>query len=149
MRSKFNSLVVFFLSLRYAAAQINDCNTTDLACHDIMNSSQCIEQLILEKSAPITKEALVKCVEHEGTASSLPGAVKVRSCPASRGREGKLIMAVLAPVLPLPRLSYPVHKHCYPTVVSTAVRIATDNFEDAFMDWARNRSHPVEARLVA
>ncbi|KAF2261787.1 hypothetical protein CC78DRAFT_469461 [Lojkania enalia] len=42
-----------------------------------MNSSQCIEQLIIEKLAPATKEALVQCVEYEGTATNLPGATKV------------------------------------------------------------------------
>ena len=77
MRPNLHLLAVLSLTVRYAGAQINDCQTTDLACHDIMNSSQCIEQVILEKSAPVTKAALVKCVEHEGTASSLPGAVKV------------------------------------------------------------------------
>ncbi len=77
MRLRFDPLAIFCLSLQLVAAQINDCQTTDLACHDIMNSSQCIEQVILEKTDPVTKEALVKCVEHEGTASNLPGAVKV------------------------------------------------------------------------
>lgn len=67
----------FFLYFYRAIAQINGCPSTDLACHDIMNSSQCIEQLVLESSGPVTKEAMVKCVEHEGTASNLPGAVKV------------------------------------------------------------------------
>jgi hypothetical protein len=81
MRLCFDLLSLFALSIHHAAAQINDCQTTDLACHDIMNSSQCIEQVILEKTDPVTKEALVKCVEHEGTASNLPGAVKVRDNP--------------------------------------------------------------------
>jgi len=51
------------------------CPTTELACHDIMNSSQCIANAVDSQQAP-TKAALVACVEHEGTASSLPGAAK-------------------------------------------------------------------------
>ena len=79
MRVKFNILAVLLLNIRYAIAQVNGCPTSDLACHDIMNSSQCIAQLITDGSkTAITKEAMVKCVEYEGTASSLPGAVKVR-----------------------------------------------------------------------
>lgn len=68
------------LSLRFhhAVAQANGCPTTDLACHDIINSSQCIEQVVLEGSiGSASKEALIKCVEYEGTASNLPGATKV------------------------------------------------------------------------
>lgn len=57
------------------------CPKDELACHDIMNSSQCIEQLVIEKLSPLTREAMVKCVEHEGTASNLPGAVKVSDLP--------------------------------------------------------------------
>jgi hypothetical protein len=55
----------------------DSCPKDEYACLDVINSSQCIEQLIIEKQAPVTKDALVKCVETEGTASSLPGAVKV------------------------------------------------------------------------
>lgn len=58
------------------------CPKGDYACIDIMNSSQCIEQLIIEKLAPATKEALIKCVEYEGVASTLPGAAKVRDSEA-------------------------------------------------------------------
>lgn len=60
-----------------ALTQGNQCPDTELACHDIMNSSQCIGQLVLEGSKSPTREAMIKCVEHEGTASNLPGAVKV------------------------------------------------------------------------
>lgn len=57
------------------ADEIDQCPDTELACHDIMNSSQCIAQVAL--NASVSKEAMIKCVEHEGTASNLPGAVKV------------------------------------------------------------------------
>ncbi|KAK5654886.1 hypothetical protein OQA88_6924 [Cercophora sp. LCS_1] len=52
------------------------CSAKDLACHDIMNSSQCIAQVV-DNKARLTKEALIKCVEHEGTASPLSGAAKL------------------------------------------------------------------------
>ena len=79
MRTNSRFLPLVFFHIHYAIAQVNGCPTTDLACHDIINSSQCIEQLIIEGSkTAITKEAMVKCVEYEGTASSLPGAAKVR-----------------------------------------------------------------------
>ncbi len=70
-------LPAILLSFPCAFAQVNGCPTTDLACHDIMNSSQCIEQQILEGNGT-TRAGMIKCVEYEGTASSLPGAVKVR-----------------------------------------------------------------------
>ncbi|KAK3324511.1 hypothetical protein B0T19DRAFT_231586 [Cercophora scortea] len=56
------------------------CPLSDLACHDVIDSSQCIEQLVLEHNAPITKAALVKCVEYDGAASKLPGATKLCRC---------------------------------------------------------------------
>jgi hypothetical protein len=57
------------------ADEVDQCPHTELACHDIMNSSQCIAQVALNE--PVSKEAMIKCVEHEGTASTLPGAAKV------------------------------------------------------------------------
>jgi hypothetical protein len=55
------------------------CPKDDYACIDVINSSQCIEQLVIEKLAPVTKEALARCVEYEGTATKMPGAAKVRT----------------------------------------------------------------------
>jgi hypothetical protein len=79
MRFDLRLLSALCLALPSVGADRNPCPDTDLACHDIMNSSQCIEQLVLERNEAVTKDALVKCVEHEGTASTLPGAVKVGS----------------------------------------------------------------------
>jgi hypothetical protein len=62
------------------------CPKDEIACLDVINSSQCIEQLIIEKQAPATKEALVKCIETEGSASTLPGAARVSSNRKSRPR---------------------------------------------------------------
>jgi hypothetical protein len=66
------------LLFRSISALEDKCPKSEPACHDIINSSQCIEQLIIEKLAPLTKEALIKCVEYEGTVTNLPGAAKVR-----------------------------------------------------------------------
>jgi hypothetical protein len=60
-----------------AQAVQDQCPKNEIACLDIINSSQCIEQLVVEKQAPLTKDAMIKCVEYEGTASNLPGAAKV------------------------------------------------------------------------
>ncbi|KAK3389962.1 hypothetical protein B0H63DRAFT_538088 [Podospora didyma] len=75
----FIQLGVLCLALMGVSAdELEDkCPKNELACHDVMNSSQCIEQLVIENQAPLTKAAMVKCVEHEGTASNLPGATKV------------------------------------------------------------------------
>ncbi|KAK3360348.1 hypothetical protein B0T25DRAFT_565250 [Lasiosphaeria hispida] len=75
------------------------CPKNEIACHDVMNSSQCIEQIILERLSPLSKAALVKCVEHEGTASNLPGASKLCRCP---GCHTTAINTVLAEMFPPP-----------------------------------------------
>jgi len=62
----------------------DSCPKDEIACLDVMNCSQCIEQLIIEKQAPATKEALIKCIETEGSASTLPGATRVSSSRKTR-----------------------------------------------------------------
>ena len=62
-----------------AQATQDKCPKQNYACLDVINSSQCIEQLVLEHRAPLTKDAMVQCVEYPGTASDLPGATKVSS----------------------------------------------------------------------
>ncbi|KAM7193686.1 hypothetical protein V8F20_008323 [Naviculisporaceae sp. PSN 640] len=57
-------------------AVVDKCPWGELACLDIINSSQCIANVILDGRPPLTKANLAKCVEHEGTASDLPGAEK-------------------------------------------------------------------------
>ncbi|KAI6089467.1 hypothetical protein F4821DRAFT_231100 [Hypoxylon rubiginosum] len=78
MRST-TSLRVLWLAFAYANAQTTarSCPTEELACHDIMNSSQCIAQSILGVASP-SKDALLKCLEYEGAASALPPATKVK-----------------------------------------------------------------------
>ncbi len=73
------NLLCLCLALLGVDAQVTQdkCPKTEYACLDVINSSQCIEQIILEHTAPVTKDALVKCVDTEGSASNLPGATKV------------------------------------------------------------------------
>lgn len=77
MRIRSTFLGVWLGAHRVMAAEVGQCPDTDLACHDIMNASQCIAQVARYGEEPVSKEAMIKCVEHEGTASNLPGAVKV------------------------------------------------------------------------
>jgi hypothetical protein len=71
-------LALYFLVMGATTQAVQDqCPKTEYACLDVINSSQCIEQLVLEKQAPVTREALIKCVEYEGTVTTLPGATKV------------------------------------------------------------------------
>jgi hypothetical protein len=61
-------------------AQVKDgCPKNEIACLDIINSSQCIEQLIFDHPSNITKDGLIQCVVTPGVSSSdLPGGTKVR-----------------------------------------------------------------------
>ena len=58
-------------------ALIDECPKDEIACHDLLNGSQCIAEVVLQSTQEPTKEALLKCIVHEGTASNLPGEVKV------------------------------------------------------------------------
>ncbi|OAL47432.1 hypothetical protein IQ07DRAFT_589643 [Pyrenochaeta sp. DS3sAY3a] len=75
------------------------CPKDEYACIDVMNSSQCIEQLVIEKLAPVTKEALAKCVEYTGTVTNIPGASKLCRCP---GCHTAPINAAIAELFPPP-----------------------------------------------
>ena len=78
MRCKTHLLALCFALISVSTQEVKDgCPKDEYACIDVINSSQCIEQLIIEKLANATREALVKCVEYEGTATTIPGAQKV------------------------------------------------------------------------
>lgn len=81
MRFGIHFLALSFALVANAQAAQDPCPKDEYACLDVINSSQCIEQLVIERQAPATKEALIKCVEYEGTATNLPGAVKVNYAP--------------------------------------------------------------------
>ena len=80
------NIFTLFLALLSVRAAEDGCPKGEYACLDVINASQCIEQLVIEKQRPATKENLVKCVEHEGTATTLPGAVKVSLIDRFGGR---------------------------------------------------------------
>ena len=78
MRFKASWFALLFVLVGANAQVVQDgCPKGDYACLDVMNSSQCIEQIILEHLSPVTKEGLIRCVEFEGMSSNLPGAAKV------------------------------------------------------------------------
>jgi hypothetical protein len=82
MRSFQIALLALCATFTFAAEPVQDgCPKNEIACLDVINSSQCIEQLVVENQAPVTKEAMVKCIETEGSASTLPGAARVCSNP--------------------------------------------------------------------
>jgi len=79
MRLGLKLFACWCLALSGASAQgsSSQCDTKDYACHDVMNSSQCLAQLIYDKNAKVTKEALIKCLDTEGSASPLSAATRV------------------------------------------------------------------------
>ena len=76
---RFSTSLLAFFAVIVANAQIKDgCPKNQVACLDIINSSQCIEQVIIEHQQNLTRENLVNCVDTPGVSSSdLPGATKV------------------------------------------------------------------------
>ncbi|KAL5396232.1 hypothetical protein PMIN03_002597 [Paraphaeosphaeria minitans] len=79
----FDAMHLFFalaalLTFAPATATQDLCPKDEYACLDIINASQCLAQLVIQKMSPLTKENIIKCVETEGVASNLPGAQKVR-----------------------------------------------------------------------
>jgi hypothetical protein len=117
------ALYSIIMGARTQAVQ-DQCPKSEYACLDVINSSQCIEQLVLEKQAPATKEALIKCVEYEGTVTTLPGATKVRFERNRRFWHAKRICADSSTiVLSMPRLPFGDHKCCNCRDVPSTVRI--------------------------
>jgi hypothetical protein len=74
------NLLAFCLALAGVSGQVKDgCPKDNIACLDIINSSQCIEQPVIEHDSPLNATALANWVDTPGVSSSpLPGAVKVR-----------------------------------------------------------------------
>ena len=69
--------IIALASALVIKAEQDLCPKDEYACLDIINSSQCLAQIVLQKTAPLTKENLVKCIDYEGVASTLPPAQKV------------------------------------------------------------------------
>lgn len=70
-------LCLLFAMANAQEHEVDKCPKDEIACHDVMNGSQCLAQIVMDNNPPISADALVKCVQHEGTASNLPGATKV------------------------------------------------------------------------
>ena len=117
------NLLIQYLSfaclLATATAQTlrDKCPKDEYACHDVMNGSQCIEQLIIEKLRPLTKESLAKCVEHEGTVTNLPGATKVCGQVLLSDSMNVMLMydgcSIACALDAIPKLSIPFSKKCF------------------------------------
>ncbi|PMD30267.1 hypothetical protein L207DRAFT_538148 [Hyaloscypha variabilis F] len=89
----FRTNLLLFFVLSSANAQIKDgCPKDQVACLDIINSSQCIEQVIIEHQQNVTRENLINCIDIPGVSSSnLPGATKFQDMIDDNGREKKWI----------------------------------------------------------
>jgi hypothetical protein len=73
-------LTISFIATIFTLVLATDqdlCPKNEYACLDIINSSQCLAQLVLQKSAPLTRENMIKCIDYEGVASTLSPAEKV------------------------------------------------------------------------
>jgi hypothetical protein len=75
------NLLGFCVTLLGANAEFAEfqdgCPKGNIACLDIINSSQCLEQLVIGNSTPATAAAMVACIDTEASSSKLPGATKV------------------------------------------------------------------------
>ena len=81
MHLRLDILAALCLALTGANAQAanpqSKCDTRDYACHDVINSSQCIAGIAMDKKNPPTREAMAKCLDTEGSSSPLSGAARV------------------------------------------------------------------------
>jgi hypothetical protein len=69
------SIVTLLIAFANAQATPDLCpSTTELACHDVINSSLCLSQQASRNGTP---EAMAACVEYSNGMSDLPGATKV------------------------------------------------------------------------
>jgi len=74
-------LVIALVTLVNGQTLVDNCPKDEIACLDIINGSQCLAQTVIDGRPQLTKANLIKCIEHEGTASNLPGAEKVGLSP--------------------------------------------------------------------
>ncbi|KAF1975939.1 hypothetical protein BU23DRAFT_551952 [Bimuria novae-zelandiae CBS 107.79] len=74
------AIISFLLTLTLAASQ-DLCPKNEYACLDIINSSQCLAPLVLQKTSPLTNENMIKCINYEGVVSNLAPAEKFCRCP--------------------------------------------------------------------
>lgn len=75
---RFINLLVFCFALLGINAQLKDgCPKNNVACLDIINSSQCLEELVIGNNTPATAAAMINCIDTDASSSNLPGATKV------------------------------------------------------------------------
>jgi hypothetical protein len=67
----------FALAGANAQTLVDGCPKGNYDCLDVINSSQCLEQLIIEKNAPLTQANMAKCVEFYDSVTNNTGAYKV------------------------------------------------------------------------
>ncbi|KAK0649730.1 hypothetical protein B0T16DRAFT_389725 [Cercophora newfieldiana] len=96
--------ILWRLCLLFAVANaqgnaVDGCPKNEVACHDVMNGSQCLAQIVNDNNPPISAQALAKCVQHEGTASNLTGSTKLCRCP---GCHTPAINAAISKYFPAP-----------------------------------------------
>jgi hypothetical protein len=68
------ALCLSLLSVKAQNATVDKCPKTDHACTDVINSSLCLSQ---GAAANASASTMAACVQYDGGASNLPGAVKV------------------------------------------------------------------------
>ncbi|KAH7313169.1 hypothetical protein BKA65DRAFT_517459 [Rhexocercosporidium sp. MPI-PUGE-AT-0058] len=94
-------LTLTFLAISHAQeTSLQDgCPKGSLECMDVINSSQCIEQIVIEKRGTLSKKALEACVVYEGMSSEVAGSVKFCKCP---GCHSEAINKVIEEMFPPP-----------------------------------------------
>ena len=116
----FRTNLLLFFVLSSANAQIKDgCPKDQVACLDIINSSQCIEQVIIEHQQNVTRENLINCIDIPGVSSSnLPGATKVSK---SRMKQDLKIQASEANEANLELSQYCLCPGCHSAAINTVI----------------------------
>jgi hypothetical protein len=71
-------LLVLCLALVGVQAE-EKCPTTEYACHDVIDSSRCLMETLLNPGGG-NATTIAQCVEYAGSMSDLPGATKVSEC---------------------------------------------------------------------
>jgi hypothetical protein len=78
MRLNIQLLALCLAALGVNSQQVKDgCPKDEYACLDVINSSQCLGQLVEQNSNKVNADSLAKCVVYDGTVTSLPGGTKV------------------------------------------------------------------------
>ena len=126
-----------FLGVRAQAG----CPRADLACHDVMNGSQCLAQVIIDGRASMTREKVEQCVHHEGTASDLSGGAKVWVSRFTKfftagGPKGST--DIVSPALSLPCVPHEAHQRRHQGAIPRAMQQLLDGPRPSGIGWMKN-----------